>query len=176
MLEPRHLGRLLIVAGVCALCASHALAEPPQLRDGDRAWMEEAAQADAAEIAAGKLAAAASGNAQIRAYAEKMVADHSKNIADLRAIAERKGITLPAEPDPAHRKALDRLQKSKGPQFDRQYIHDAGVLDHKAAIKLFKNGSANLVDADIKAFAQNNLPAVQGHYDMALALDRGARQ
>jgi putative membrane protein len=176
MLEPRHLGRLLIAAGVCTLCASYALAEPAQLRDGDRAWMEKVAEADVAEIAAGKLAAAKSGNAQVRAYAEKMVADHSKNIADLRAIALRKGITLPGEPATAHQKALDRLQKFKGPQFDEQYIHNAGVRDHKAAVKLFKKGSTGLTDADIKAFAQNNLPAVQHHYDLALALDRGAQQ
>lgn len=174
MFKPRHITRLLVAAGVCALCASYAMGETPDARAGDRAWMEKVARANAAEVAAGQLAAARSTNAQVRAYAEQMVTEHNKNAADLRAIAQRKGMTLPDEPDAAHTRLLTRLEKFQGPQFDEQYIHNAGVLDHKAAVALFKQGSASLDDPEVKSFAQNNLPAIERHYDMALALSQGA--
>lgn len=172
MFKLHHLTRLLCVAAVGALCASYAYAETGNLRATDWSWMEKVARANAAEIQAGKLASAKAVSPQVRAFADQMVADHSRTSSELQALATIKGVTLPTEPDLAHKKAYAKLEKTTGPKFDEEYMEHAGVQDHKAAVSLFKQGSTNVYDADIKSFAQNTLPAIQHHYEMAKGLEQ----
>jgi len=172
MLKPQHLTRLLCVAAACALCASYAYAETDNLRATDWSWMEKVARANAAEIQAGKLASTKATSPQVRAFADQMVADHSKTSSELQVLASMKGVTLPSEPDLAHKKAYAKLEKYAGPKFDEQYMEHAGVRDHKAAVSLFRKGTTSIYDADIKSFAQNTLPAIQHHYEMAKGLEQ----
>jgi len=172
MLKPQYLTRLLCAAAIGALCASYAYAEPANLRATDWSWMEKVARANAAEIQAGKLASTKATSPQVRAFAEQMVADHSRTGSELQTLATMKGVTLPTEPDLAHKKAYAKLEKYTGPKFDEEYMEHAGVQDHKAAVSLFKKGTTGVYDADIKSFAQNTLPAIQHHYEMAKGLEQ----
>lgn len=133
----------------------------------DVKWMQEAAQAGIAEVEAGKLATAQGKRDDVRSFGKQMVQDHGRANDELKAIAMRKGVTLPDKADDKHIKAATKLSGLNGDKFDEEYIASAGVDDHTDAEKLFKKGSSDLKDADLKAFAQKTLPAVQHHLQMA---------
>jgi len=144
-----------------------------KVRANDWAWMEKVARAGAAEVQAGKLAATKASNPEVRALAEQMAADHAKANEELKSIASSKGITLPEEPDRAHKREYAKLEKlTAGSRFDEEYLARPGVIDHKDAVALFKKGSKDLQDADIKAFADKTLPTIQHHYEMAQKLNK----
>jgi putative membrane protein len=103
-----------------------------------------------------------------------MVDDHGKANDELARIAQGKGVTPPAEPDAAHQRLAARLQAAKGGEFDRLYVSEAGVKDHKAAAALFTDQAKNGKDAELKAFAEKTLPTIKEHEKMAQELARSA--
>ena len=62
---------------------------------------------------------------------------------------------------------MEKLRKLSGDKFDRRYMHEAGVDDHKKMEKLFKEQAKDGKDPELKAFAQKTLPDVQHHLQMA---------
>jgi len=136
----------------------------------DKTFASKAAQAGHAEVEAGKIATSRSSNPEVKKFAEQMITDHSKAGQELEQISRAKGVTLPAEPDAAHKKLAARLQTLEGPAFDRVYISEAGVKDHAAVVKLFQTQTKNGKDAELKGFAEKTLPTIQHHEQMAKAL------
>jgi len=136
----------------------------------DKTFASKAAQAGHAEVEAGKIATSRSSNAEVKKFAEQMITDHSKAGQELEQIARAKGVTLPAEPDAAHKKLAARLQTLQGPAFDRVYVSEAGVKDHGAVVKLFQGQTKNGKDAELRGFAEKTLPTIQHHEQMAKAL------
>jgi putative membrane protein len=136
----------------------------------DRAWMDKAAMAGAAEVQAGNLAATKASSPAIKSFASQMVTDHGKAGDELKTIAAGKNITLPSAPDKKHQEELAKLEKLSGEKFDKEYVKSAGVKDHRDAENHFKDGAKNLKDPDVKAFAAKTLPTIQHHREMAKAL------
>ena len=166
---------VLTLAGALFAGVGHAQQAPAKsdsVHANDWAWMEKAARAGVYEVQAGQLAAGKATNPKVREFAEKMVAEHSKANDELKAIAGNKGITLPDAPDAKHKKQLGTLQKlTAGSRFDEEYVTRSGVIDHQDAVRLFKKGTKDVRDADIKAFAQKTLPTVEEHLSMAKKLN-----
>jgi putative membrane protein len=105
-----------------------------------------------------------------------MVTDHGKAGDELKKIAQGKGITLPQEPDSDHQKLMAKLESSKGADFDKLYVAEAGVKDHKEAVDLFTEQFKHGKDAALKAFAQKNLSTIKEHYQMAQDLDKALKK
>jgi putative membrane protein len=127
----------------------------------------KAAQAGLAEVAAGKLAASNAANAEVKKFGEHMAQDHAKANDELMQIAQSKSLALPAEPDRSHRRFAKQLQSLPGDKFDRTYMREAGIKDHKAAYALFSNEAKKGKDPELRAFAQKTLPDIQEHLKMA---------
>jgi len=121
------------------------------------------AQANIAEIEAAKLALANSQNAEVKAYAQKMIDDHTKALADVTTLAQNKGVTLPTKPDAKHKAMAAKLSKLKGDKFDKMYMQQAGVQDHKHVHAMLKKDQARAKDADVKALAAKMMPTVEEH-------------
>ena len=160
----------MFVIGTC----SFAAAEDNALSSRDKYFITKAAQAGHAEVAAGKIAGSKSSNDAVKKFSEEMVADHVKAGDELAAIAQKKGITPPAEPDSVHKKLNDKLESAKPGEFDKLYVREAGIKDHKAVVLLFEDQAKNGTDADLKAFAQKTLPTIKHHYQMAEDLSKPA--
>ncbi|HEV7822938.1 MAG TPA: DUF4142 domain-containing protein [Burkholderiales bacterium] len=144
------------------------------LSSKDRQFISKAAQAGHAEVAAGKLAASQASSDEVKKFGQHMVDDHGKANEELARIAQAKGITPPAGPDAAHQRLATRLQAAKAAEFDRLYVSEAGVKDHKAAVALFTDQAKNGKDAELKAFAEKTLPTIKEHQKMAQDLARSA--
>lgn len=125
------------------------------------------ARANIAEIEAGKLALANGESADVKAYAQQMIDDHTKALADVTALAQNKGVTLPTEPDAKHKAMAAKLSKLKGEKFDHMYMMQAGVNDHKQVHAMLKKDQARAKDADVKALAAKMLPTVEQHLHTA---------
>jgi putative membrane protein len=121
------------------------------------------ARANMAEIEAGKLALANGQSAEVKTYAQQMVDDHTKALADVTTLAQNKGVTLPTEPDAKHKAMAAKLSKLKGEKFDQMYMQQAGMADHKQVHAMLKKDEARAKDPDVKALAAKMLPTVAQH-------------
>jgi putative membrane protein len=166
-MRPSSLLQSLIVATLASAALSASAAST--LSKGDQTIVIGMAQANMAEVAAGKMALEKSSNADVKKFAQTMIDDHSKALDSVTALAKSKEVTLPTEPDAAHKAMAARLQKLSGDAFDKAYMKEAGVADHtKVHAKLMKDEKA-AKDADVKALAANMLPTVEGHLQTAKA-------
>ncbi|MCU0757857.1 MAG: DUF4142 domain-containing protein [Steroidobacteraceae bacterium] len=136
----------------------------------------QAAEGGMAEVQLSELARKQAGSAEVREFAERMIADHGKANAELKAIAKQKGITLPKDLNAEHRATLKSLQDKKGAEFDEAYMA-AMKKDHVKTIALLQAANGpSFEDAALKAFASKQLPIVQQHHDMVEKTEGQASQ
>ena len=132
----------------------------------------EVATSDLTEIAAAKIALQ-KGNPDEKAFAEMMIADHTKTSDELKALVASGATkaTLPTGLDSASQKKIDDLNSISPGDFAAQY-DPMQVKAHEDAVSLFQryaNGGNNL---KLKEWAAITLPALQHHLDMAKALTK----
>ncbi|RNI28655.1 DUF4142 domain-containing protein [Rufibacter latericius] len=128
----------------------------------DQLFMMKAASGGLMEVAAGKLAATKAQNPEVKQFGQRMVTDHTKANTELKAIAAKKGVTLPTALLPEHQQHLDMLTQQSDAEFDRSYTQHM-VEAHDKDIAEFQRQSTAGKDADLKAFAAKNLPVLQAH-------------
>jgi len=141
-----------------------------QWDNADKTFMTTAAQANLAEVEAGRLAAEKSNNSDVKKFAQMMVDDHSQANQQLTDLAQKKNIALPNEPDDAHKKDAGRLSDLKGAEFDRSYM-TMMVQDHVKAVALFEATAKAAKDSEVRAFAEKTVPVLKHHLDMARDLN-----
>jgi putative membrane protein len=69
------------------------------LASDDRKFVMEAAHGGMMEVRMGRMAADKASNADVKAFGQRMVDDHSRANSELMALASQKGITLPGAAD-----------------------------------------------------------------------------
>jgi putative membrane protein len=142
---------------------------PPPLSSVDQTFITTAASIDASEIQAGQLASTKAHNPRVKAFAAKMVTDHTATTQQLTTIAQSKGVTVTATPSDDAQKIEAKLEADKPSMFDHDYIQSQ-IAGHQAAVKAFQTEIDNGQDADLKAFATSTLPTIQQHLVMAQRL------
>jgi putative membrane protein len=140
----------------------------------DAKFATAAANGGMAEVALGKLALTKTSSAAIKDFANMMVTDHSKANDELMAIAKKKNITLPSEPDSTHMKKKEELSKLMGTDFDKSYV-SAMIDGHKKTLDLMNDEAKNGKDADLKAFAAQTAPTVQMHLEAIKKIKDGMK-
>lgn len=172
---------VVVVLGVAAHAQTSTAKDPAaataeaRVSSGDRALMQDIAQANLAEIETGKLALEKSQNADVKKFAQTMIDDHTKAQEELQAIAQSKGVTLPTEPDMQHRTLATALKLLTGNTFDHQYISRVGVGDHERAEKLLDKTIKETSDQDLKAYAEKTIKSVQHHLSLAQAMEKNRK-
>ncbi len=136
---------------------------------GDLAFMNDAAPGGMAEVELGKMAASKSQNAEVKAFGQKMVDDHTKANDELKQLAAQKKVTLPPDLMPAHKQLMEKLSKLSGADFDKEYVA-AMVEAHEKDVAAFENVSKTAADADVKVFATKTLPTLKMHLEMIKAM------
>jgi putative membrane protein len=139
--------------------------------NSDTDFVTKAADAGMTEVATGKLAADKGHDSKTKMFGQQMVDDHGRANDELKAIATKDQIMLPADISAAHRTAKENLAKLDGVAFDSAYAKMA-VADHEDAVALFKNEAATGTNPDLRSFAQKTLPTLEHHLDMSKQLSR----
>ncbi|GAB3422760.1 DUF4142 domain-containing protein [Massilia agilis] len=137
------------------------------LAKGDETILKNMAQANISEIEAGKLAQSKSSNDQVKSFAQQMIDDHTKALNDVQQLAQQKGVTLPTEPDAKHKAMATKLQAMSGDAFDKAYMAQAGVADHKKVHSMLLSDEKKAKDPDVKALASKMAPVVEQHLKSA---------
>lgn len=132
----------------------------------DSAFAKKAAAGGMAEVELGKLATQKASNADVKAFGQRMVDDHSKANDQLKGIASQQNITLPTDLSAKDKAEQERLSKLSGDAFDRAYINHM-VMDHKKDVAEFQKEANSGKDEAIKNFASQTLPTLQDHLKQA---------
>ena len=132
---------------------------------GDLAFMNAAAPGGMAEVEMGRLAAKQAESNEVKQFAARMIADHTKAGDELKQLAQQKKVMLPPEVSPAHKETMAKLSKLNGAEFDRAYVM-AMVADHEKDVTAFAATAKGAVDADLKAYAAKTLPTLEVHLQM----------
>jgi putative membrane protein len=158
---------LAFTVALLALCTLTFAEEKAQtLEKKDQKFITGAASGGLLEVELGKLAADKASSDDVKKFAQHMVTDHSKANDELKTLAQSKGVTVPTEMMPRHKKDLERLSKLSGADFDKAYM-TAMVKDHEEDVNQFKEAARNSADPDLKAFADKTVPTLQDHLKMA---------
>lgn len=163
--------QLFIALGAGAFLAPMALAQhsAKAVPASDRTFMIKAAQGGMGEVALGHLAQAKAHQPGVKQFGARMVSDHTKANTQLKQVAAKKGVMLPAAPGPEEMATKARLSKLSGSAFDKAYVSDM-VEDHEKDVADFEKEAATGKDPAVKAFAAKTLPTLKMHLKMVRAL------
>jgi putative membrane protein len=139
--------------------------EDKKIDDDDSKFATEAASGGMMEVEMGKMAAKEGMSADVKAFGEKMVADHTKPNDELKALAATKNITLPAGLSDDDQKMINKLSTMKGKDFDKKYV-SMMADDHDKDVDHFEKAAKDCKDPDLKAWADKTLPTLKSHKDM----------
>ena len=129
-----------------------------------KGFVTKVSEGGAMEVEAGTLAATRASSAEVKAFARRMIDDHSKAGHELMLLAQQKGITVDSAA--ADKTSLTSLQQLSGAAFDRAYM-DQMVANHEATIEIFKSQIEHGKDHAIRDWAEKTLPTVREHLDLA---------
>lgn len=138
-----------------------------KLSPGDEKALKDMAQANINEIAAAKIALNKTQSVEVKTFAQKMVEDHGSALTKVQAVAKQKEVTLPTAPDAKHKVMADKLEKQSGGAFDKMYMENAGIMDHKMVLSTLKSDATKIKDPDVKALADAHTPVVEQHLKSA---------
>jgi len=155
----------LVMAAAGLLCLA-AVPSMAALSSADKTFAEKAAQGGLAEVALGQLAAQNAASQQVKQFGQKMVTDHSQANQKLQQIAQSEHIQLPSALNSKDEALQRRLSGLKGSTFDAAYTQDM-VKDHQQDIAEFRREAQSGQDPALKAFAQETLPVLEQHLQMA---------
>lgn len=132
----------------------------------DAEFAVEAADGGLLEVQLGTMALTKAASPEVKQFAQKIVDEHTKANNELKALAQKKNITLPTSMGDEHKRKYDNLQEKTGTEFDKEYM-DLMVKDHKEDIKEFEEQAEDGNDPEIKEWASSKLPTLRHHLEEA---------
>ena len=144
-------------------------AEKDTLNAADVKFVKQEAAAGMALVKLAGLGVQKAGNADVKAFAEMLVTDHTAANAELTKLATDKGIELSTVIDPKHAEAYQTLEKTSGTEFDKEFLAQV-TSGHKKCVKNFEESSQEAKNSDLKAWVDKMLPALKTHLEKAKEL------
>jgi putative membrane protein len=139
--------------------------------DDDKKFLATASQSNIDEIKLSQLAVDKATNPAVRAFAHKMVVEHTKMGKGMAPFAESWGITPATDLDSDHQKEYDKLNGLSGADFDKEYI-DQMVSDHATALDDFTKEAKDTKDMKFRAVVLRDKTMVAAHKNMAYDLKK----
>jgi putative membrane protein len=160
--------RILLIAAFAAASATAVAADKISAED----FVKKAAEDGAAEVAMGKMVSTKATDADVKAFAQHMVKDHTKANQELMSVAKAKGLEVPTEPGVMQKGMKEKFEhQSADKDFNHDYMQHM-VKDHESAVKMFRTASADTtLDPELRAFAKKTLPTLEEHLAEAKKLE-----
>lgn len=161
---------LTLLASPALVPSVHAQPAAP-LSSKDKRFLTQDVRGGAYELAIALLAQKLSARDDVKAYAAKLVADHTTYNQALQDLGHTKGLNVPAGMTATESHKVKSLGNLTGDKFDRAFIKEAVRLndqDKKGA----EAETRYTKDADIKAFLAKFAAMDSEHETMAKALQR----
>ncbi len=136
----------------------------------DKTFLKKAVQSSNFEIKAGKLAQKNSDSQDVKDFGKQMEADHTKLNNAMLPVAQDAGkASLPMGVPDKDKDELKKLKSLKGQAFDQEYIKTM-AMSHQEAVQAFKQEASQGQLPAEKQAAQQGLPIIQQHLEMAQKL------
>ena len=131
----------------------------------DKKFVAESGMGSLGEVRLAKLALQNSQNPEVRAFASKMVKDHTMLIEQMKPFADKMGVPPPSKLDRSMQDEYERLAKKKGAEFDQDYIKTM-VLDHHKDLADFTKERDTTQNSDLKATVAKGREVIFQHSTM----------
>ena len=155
------------VAATKEVNARTAATAGAKLSWGDRRFVTKAADGGQTEVQIAQLAAQRATNTEVRAFAQKLVDEHSKVNSELLGLASQKNVKVDTDDDKD--RAYKRLNKKSGAEFDEEFVEHM-IDEHEKTIKMFEKASTDTKDSELRAFASKHVSALRSHLQQAQSL------
>ncbi|KAE9654223.1 DUF4142 domain-containing protein [Pseudomonas fluorescens] len=153
----------------CALTLLVSLAAQGAFAAQDDDFVEDASAKGVAEVEAGKLAQEKGSAADVKAFADMMIKDHTAANAKLKTIADAKNLKVSDSAELMDKAKAMILELRGAKSFDQAYANNQ-VKAHEATIEIFEKEISEGKDAEVKAFATETLPKLKSHLEHAKTL------
>ncbi len=158
----------LFSASTLALCAamlftSNSNAAPKDTLDAaDVKFVKSESAAGTALVKIAELGVQKAERADVKAFAEMLVTDHTQANKDLAGLATTKGVEVSAVISPKHAEEFQKLEKATKADFDKEFLSDI-VSGHKKCVSKFEEAAKDSKDSDVKGWAEKMLPTLKAH-------------
>jgi putative membrane protein len=144
--------------------ATSAQATTAQSSAAMKEFVDKAGTSGLAEVEMGELGAQKAKNSDVKAFAKRMVKDHTKANEELVTAIKGKGVQVPSSRTDMHKAMMEKFQQQDaGKSFDRAYMEQM-VEDHKAAVELFETAADDDgLDINLRGYAKQTLPTLRDH-------------
>ena len=162
--------KLIAILCVCATFSYCKVQAQDKSNDTTaRYFIIQASIGNLQEIQIAKLALQKSGSSEVKAFANRMIADHGQAQAQLMQLIKSRNFQIPAEATDTPVDDL-MLKKLSAKDFDRMYVHMM-VPDHRQTVQLFEGYALTGKDPGVNAFAKQTLPKLKEHLTTIVAMD-----
>jgi putative membrane protein len=161
-----------IIVGWAVLFIALFIVRPRPLDDADIDFIRMAARTNLEEADLGQIAQREASVPSIKRFGQELSDDNETAYKELSDLAADTGQKIPAALD--NDKEINHLIRCDGTRFDDAFLNEE-VQAHKAAIAAFKNEAEHGENGDIKDWAINMIPTLEGHLQTAERL-AGARK
>jgi putative membrane protein len=152
----------LMASGIGWWVTQTAVAQQRPVGQFDQMFVQKAVSSGLAAVQLGKMAIERAASAEVQQFGQRMIDDHTQANNILLAIAQARQIPVTKAPEPHYQIVARRLAALRGAEFDRVYMVGQ-VADHEQAMTLFTTEATQGQDPELKAFAAQALPILQGH-------------
>lgn len=171
IMMPFKVGLCAVVAMILCSTTQGQERKPAQQPFDDAEFVKMAASDGMHEVMLGKIGSQKASRADVKKFAERMVADHTKAGEELKTAAKEAGVAVPEQMSDEHQKHVDKFKNYAGDNFDRDYMKHM-VKDHEEAVALFTKATKQAKNPALREFAVRTLPTIQAHLDDAKKLNK----
>jgi putative membrane protein len=104
-------------------------------------------------------------NQEVKAFAQKMITDHSKANKEIRELGREKSVALTGGTSVEQQKEMMELSKLTGTAFDKEYVRRM-VANHEKDVAAYQKQIDTGTDEALKKFAVETLPTLKMHLEM----------
>jgi putative membrane protein len=156
-----------LLAGVFALAGSMtAYAGEPNktagLTEDEKEFLTEAAEDNLEMQAMIKMGGLKGSHTKVKEFSKEITPLHTSMADQLKGLATKKGINLPATLEKDDRLKLDVMEKLSGLTFDKRFMKEM-VDENTDLIENFDEALRECNDAELKSFAEKTVPQLRDH-------------
>jgi putative membrane protein len=139
-------------------------------------FVEMAAMSDLFEIQSSQAALKKSKDASVQRFAQTMIEHHTKMSADLKSALQSANVKakVPTSLSGEKAKMLKTLSSASGEKFDAMYVK-AQLQAHEQALQLMQSYAQSGDNPALRQFAQQGIPIIQQHLQLAQQIAAGAK-
>ena len=133
--------------------------------EADKVFLFKATQSSMGEIELSQMELKHTKNDELKSFAQQMVTDHQKLIADTKPFADQMDVKPPTKLNVDDAIEARRLKSESGDKMDMEYVK-AMVAGHHKALALMMTERDTTMNADLKPVVTQGTDVVKQHTEM----------